>query len=365
MQHKDVFELLGILNASEKERLAFVINSKRRKGTNTNDLILYLLSQTKLPSKQDVYNGLDKKGYPFTEEGYQRMIARAYSDVLDFLNDFIQKGTKEFEEIDTVKIQILQKATLLQFLIAKKSKISLVATLREEIIKSATEFEFYPLLIEQLYLKKHESSLVDGENAYFEFEEMIAHFEMCSYWFRKASELFNLFKMKSLKTTVHSDKIFGKLLKENIGILIEGYKISNSPTVKYFLFQHQLSLLYLNKNYIKAKQKCLEMKKLVEENKSINRVARIGIIYDNLAKYDTYLSNYSEAIIWSKKAQECFGNESRNYWVSFEQEFLINVYGQNFSRAEEILTQIFNGKQKDKNDFERNTLLFYQAILFF
>ena len=83
------------------------------------------------------------------------------------------------------------------------------------------------------------------------------------------------------------------------------------------------------------------MKKLVEENKSINRVARIGIIYDNLAKYDTYLSNYSEAIIWSKNAQLCFKAGSRNYWVSLDQELLINIYQRNIPKAEQILVEIY------------------------
>ena len=364
MQHKTVFELLESLTDSEKGELVFVVNNKRRKGTYKNDLILYLLSQKKLPTKLDVYKALyKKKGEPYSEEAYQRLITRTASDVLECMTGFIQKTTLEFDEIDVIKIQILQKATLLHYLIGKKSKMALISSLREDIIKSASEYEFYPILIENLYLKKYDCSLIEGEKAYFELENSIIHFERCLSSLRKSSELFNIFKIKSLRTSVHDNKTFGKMLQEHIQTLTKEYEISSSPTVKYFLLQHELSISYLEKDYVNAKKKCLEMKKLVEENKSINRIDRLGIIYDNLAKCDVFLFDYSSALIWSKNAQLCFKNQSRNHWISLEQEFLINIYTKYFQRAEETLNTIFIGQKNNKSPFERNTLLFYKAIL--
>ena len=361
MQHKEIYELLAILTDCERNNLVLIIKSNRAKMLN--DLVVFLLSQNELPTKEQVLKALYKKEKPNSESAYQRIITRAVSDILELLNYFIKKETKEFYEIDIAKIEIHQKSALLQFLVAKKSKITLIGTLRDEIIASATEFEFYPILIEQLYLKKFHSSLLEGETAYFEFEKEIAHFESCLYSIRKANELFNILKMKSLKTSVHDKKTFGKLLRKHLNILISEYKISKSPTVQYFLFQHQLSLCYLDKKYVGAKRKCLQLKKIVEENKSINRIDRAGIIYDNLAKCDAYLLNYSQAIIWSKNAQLCFKAGSRNYWVSLDQELLINIYQRNIPKAEQILVEIYKYQKNDKSVLERDTLLFYNAIL--
>ena len=107
----------------------------------------------------------------------------------------------------------------------------------------------------------------------------------------------------------------------------------------------------------------MQLKKIVEENKSINRIDRAGIIYDNLAKCDAYLLNYSQAIIWSKNAQLCFKAGSRNYWVSLDQELLINIYQRNIPKAEQILVEIYKYQKNDKSVLERDTLLFYNAIL--
>ena len=99
----------------------------------------------------------------------------------------------------------------------------------------------------------------------------------------------------------------------------------------------------------------MQLKKIVEENKSINRIDRAGIIYDNLAKCDAYLLNYSQAIIWSKNAQLCFKAGSRNYWVSLDQELLINIYQRNIPKAEQILVEIYKYQKNDKSVLARNS----------
>ena len=159
MQHKEIYELLAILTDCERNNLVLIIKSNRAKMLN--DLVVFLLSQNELPTKEQVLKALYKKEKPNSESAYQRIITRAVSDILELLNYFIKKETKEFDEIDIAKIEIHQKSALLQFLVAKKSKITLIGTLRDEIIASATEFEFYPILIEQLYLKKFHSSLLE------------------------------------------------------------------------------------------------------------------------------------------------------------------------------------------------------------
>ena len=73
--------------------------------------------------------------------------------------------------------------------------------------------------------------------------------------------------------------------------------------------------------------------------------------------------NYSQAIIWSKNAQLCFKAGSRNYWVSLDQELLINIYQRNIPKAEQILVEIYKYQKNDKSVLERDTLLFYNAIL--
>ena len=76
-----------------------------------------------------------------------------------------------------------------------------------------------------------------------------------------------------------------------------------------------------------------------------------------------YLLDYTEAITWSKKAQCCFKAGSRNQGVSLQQELLMNIYERNISEAEKILEEILKNEKNNKSIFERNTLLFYKAII--
>ena len=365
MQHKDVFELLFILTEKEKKALVSTIKRKTKKKTYSNELIFFLLSQKKLPTKEQVVKAVYKTGSYYSEEAYCKLVQRTASDIMEMLNASISKDTGSFEEIDLGQIEIYQKLALLQYIIGKKSIITSVIIIREQIMRLAIELELYQLLIEQLYQKKYDVALLEGEKAALEIEKKIAHFERCDIAFRKAPDLYLLIKEKSLQTTVHEKSIYRAMLQKHIGILVKEYRLSKSPTVKYYLIQHQISLCYLNEDYQKAKKKCFEILELMRSNVSIRRKSRIGIMYDNLAKCDIYLKNYLEAIDYVKVAQGHYEPQSRNCWISLELEFVANLQMQNFKRAKEILENIVTGHKKSKSYFERDMLRFYKAILLF
>ena len=151
MQHKDVFDLISILTEKEKEGLVNIINNRRKKRTLSNELIFFLLSQKKVPTKEQAVKAVYKTSSNYSEVAYCKLIQRAASDIIEMLNSSVSKDTDSFEEIDLKQIELYQKLALLQYIIGKKSSISSVIIIREQIIRLATELEFYQLLIEQLY----------------------------------------------------------------------------------------------------------------------------------------------------------------------------------------------------------------------
>ena len=363
MYHKELFEILNLLNEKEKAELELILFSKKKKDTFTNNFIKFLSDQKEIPGTEDIYRKVFKNKQPLSDSSFKKLVSRATTEVLNNINIMLINNTPEdLDEKEVIKLKILQKLSALEFLMAKGSRIKTTEVLRDEIIKLATEIRFYPVLIFQLNVKKYMLAFRLGNQGLQEIEEKIKYYEACAKADKISLDL--SYKIKLEFWSVTNDIIYQKeVLNKHILILTKELESTNSPIVMYFLLYHKLWLSYAEENYENATELCMEIHKLIKENLILRNKNAYGIIYDNIAKCHIHLKNYSQAIALIKKSRELFGKGTRNYCLTLEHEFLCCFYNNQVNFAEDLLKQLLLHLKRENGPVEFDILKFYQGVI--
>lgn len=253
---------------------------------------------------------------------FDALKSRLKEKILDFLlTDISCDKQKELDEADYFIIKAKKRSAQFTQLFYSKKRIPLLYELLDEIIHLAKEYEQYSMLVDSLRFKK---SIVSSKNKKKDFEKVSEEMDKAMLFgtiYNKAEHYYNELMMigdLSSKQDKQKATVFLEgLLKE----VREGFTLTNSPIVHYYLKNLEMGYFQLQGDHLQARSTCLELLNIVRNNKSVYRRQRVGVVYDNLSRCEFYLGNFKEAAISAREGQKHFNEGSENFCIALEQEF--------------------------------------------
>lgn len=286
-------------------------------------------------------------------EGFDMLKSRLRDKVLDFIiTDICTDKKQELDEVDVAIVKIKKRSAQFWHLYYSRNRSRLLYSLIDEIISLAKKYEHYPALLESLKLKKTLNAWKAGSE---EFDML--HAEIAKYLgeYSLLIEAEHKYYQLSMQQEFISKRNKNHILisfKDSIAALSHKVDKSNSSSVKYFFMSLEMGYFELEKDYLRARSRCLEILNLARLNPCLQRKQRIGIIYDNLSRCEYHLNNYAEAAECARKAQGHFKENSENYSIALEQEnYALFALGQ-FESCESIIHRILSiTSQSELGDF--------------
>jgi tetratricopeptide (TPR) repeat protein len=295
--------------------------------------------------------------------GIQKIKSRLLKKVENLL--LLDSGTEKREigqdELDRYVVLIRRKVALFHILLSKTGNSALLVSEMEEIIRLSKKYELFSSLIEQLKFKKWLRSIREGEKVLFELNKEIDFYIRCNNALNKATDCYYIAMIRSNFKSSADKRSFQKYLRESIAILNEECRATGSPIVSYYT--KQLELMYHESlDDVKVTHDvCMELLKIVKDNKSVFRKQRIAIVYDHLASSDIRLGDFELAVKNALAAQKNFIRYSANYYTSVEYEFLARFYDEDLERSNVLCQILLKSAKNEMGDFRYAKYLFYQA----
>lgn len=341
MYYTELYELIQLLSEKEKVEFKATISkseSSAKEFSLTENLFdIFSVSENepeKIQVLKKLYKAVD------VEEKYRKLVYRTRNKIIDFLtNTYSEESNSHIDAVDNAKKNVLKKALAFQILRFKGKKIKLLETLLDEIINTSIQFEFYPILLEYLLLKKTTLGLKGGEKVFIEIDKKIQFYMHCYNALNKADQMNHYLKHLDGKTAIKS-KIDN--LQYEIELLRKEVIYTKSALIEYYKFYHEFTLYNLTSEFENAKKTGYKILSLINENKSLKRKERLGIVYVNLTLSEMHLYNYPEALKCLNYAKLYLNPGTRNFYLALEHEFLCYFYSENYKVAREIINELIN-----------------------
>lgn len=274
-----------------------------------------------------------------------------------------KKALLDKSELMTVKLR--KKIAQLNYLFFKHGAKPLVKQMLDEIVVLSKQYEYYSGLVEALRFKKNFKGFRIGEKEFFTIKKEMEFYVACSNAVTKAQDCYYLMIMRTNFQANVNPKSIQSFLRESIGDLKKEYEYTQSANVGYYLKYLEQSYFENSKDYYSAREACLEQLAIVNNNVSVYRKQRVGIIYDNLAQYDILLGQYERAINNAVAAQKHFIKKSTNYFVSKEVEFYALFYSGLYARAKSASSVLLSAVPFQSGDFRNAKYSFFRANVLF
>ena len=284
---------------------------------------------------------------------FEVLKARLKEKTLDFLlTDISTDKRDELDEADYAIIKMKKRSAQFQQLFYSKKRIPFIYGLLDEIIFLAKEYEQYSILLDHLRLEKMLISWRAGDKSFEKINEkinivwqVIAIYYKAEHYYGKLMML-NDFSGKFDKHKTLLD------LKEKIAEVRDGYELTNSPMVHYYLKNLEMGYYQIAEDHLQARSVCLELLNIVRNNKSVYRRQRLGVAYDNLSRCEFYLGNLEEAARCAREGQVHFNEASENYCIAIEQEFYAQFALEQYSQSTALVNKMMaSATRKELGEF--------------
>ncbi|MBA3901935.1 MAG: hypothetical protein H0X62_17320 [Bacteroidetes bacterium] len=327
------YNLLKTLDKQQRLELLEIFSSISKKPISSESSVKFMefmLKAKDLPTHKEIADAVYGNGKAVPEGTIRKLIYRTRNRVLDYLSVQIsERKLVASNEIDQVKIEMLNKATLWQYL-RLEGNLQVADDLQNEIIAVAEEYEFYPLLLEHLSNKRNSTILKKGEKAVKKIDLKITLYQKSFSYLNIALQWNHQLKINAGYAKYENNVLYDKeILKQSL-VLKKFHEETGSVLLKYFYLNHSFYISNATLNYTNAKQDALALLNLAKGQKPLHRKDRLGIIYNNLALLDLNLKDYGAALKYLKLGQSCFKRDTRNYYITIIQEFLIRFYDGDF-----------------------------------
>lgn len=291
-----------------------------------------------------------------------------FSKVLEALTqDKYITNTELFNQIDIANFTLRKKLLISKISIrtSNSNKTETIHVLLNEIIEEAKKYELYDILVDALNTKKY---FIGFRRGMAEFDKLNAEIKLASdcYWaLINANDLY--FKLilnnefiKAL-TKSEADEFITTAIKQ----LEVDYKSTKSEHVNYYLHIMRFALFERQKNYTAAIEQCNKLIPILKKHESISRQERMGLVYNNLSLFKTFLEQYADAAKDAKLAQKYYPDNSLNHAVSKEHEFYLHFYNEDYEAANKCLNALLSHSQIDTGEFRRSKYIYYRACVYF
>ena len=340
-----------------------VFASRKDEEPKTMRLLEFLVKNKEIVTDEDcaLYVYEKKK-----DNQFEKLKSRLKQKTLHALiNDINIDRNKEWDEIEVIAIKLRKRLSQYSFLSFSRPNQPMALVILDEIIGLAKTYEIYSILIEALRYKKYYLGYRFGRLYYKRLDNIISHYQKCNHEMMLAHESYIQTIVYKNFSSVSNNITF----KRDLKIAFEKIKMRSkgllSQNIRFYQLLIERFYYFLCENFRGTKIRELKMLKLVQEQPSLNRKARIGNALRYLSESEIYLGQFLAAADYAKKAKLYMQVNSLNYHLCQETEFLANLYSGNYQDALVISNNIIQSYSNDKQDFWKSKYLFYNAVALF
>ncbi|MBA3901195.1 MAG: hypothetical protein H0X62_13480 [Bacteroidetes bacterium] len=291
------------------------------------------------------------------------MLLRAYKKTIQLvIAGFASSNFVGLPQHEYKKINLLNKVTLLQHLKLKGANVELYNLLQDEIIQLAEKYEFYPILMEQLATKKIFHGMKFGFENVQKLSKQLSLSERSFKSLVQAIEWNHYLKPKVNKEVFDIDR--KEEILRQIGIMEAESNITGSNNIRYYMLNHKLYYYNIIESIEKRKETANEILLLLQNSKAVYSANRLGIIHSNIADIEAFESNYISAIQNLKLAKKYFPLNTKNYFLTIQEEFRCHFYNKDFDKARDVFECLKAGFHSSFNEFEKQQIKLLEACLF-
>lgn len=359
-------KLLHTLDAQQVKILKKYLTSFSTRDPNTMywELAEILLkSQSKVPSlkfcAQKLYDS--KPDYRL-----ERLKNRLYSKVLDSLLIDINTNRDIYEdELHPIQIRMRKKMILFDLLKFTPLKETVGMEMIGDIITTSKQYEFYPILLDAMYILKWNYSLKKGIDYFNKINKEIEFYEKCKFYSQRALDL-SLQMGQTATFNSKTDKTkYEKFLTDSIQELQLAFLETKVSSVGYYLKTFEMTLLSHQKMHREAKLVAISMIDYLKQNKNIGRRGRFGVWYGYISQIETELGELDSALENNMKSREYFKGNPLNIAISKKYELDIRFLQEDYSKAMKLVDELAQTDTEITGDFRRDMILYYKGCIHF
>ncbi len=296
----------------------------------------------------------------------ERLKNRLYTKVLDsLLIDINTNRDIYLDEVHPIQIRLRKKMILYELLRFTPLRESVGMEMIQDIISTSRQYEFYPMLLDAMYIRKWTYGLRKGTDFLEKTNKEIAFYEKCKQYAQRAQDLNSQLSQISVFNSKADKLKLEQFLSNSIEELRLYFLETGVKSVGFFLKTFEMTYLQLNKQIKEAKDIAVSMISYMKENRTVGRKGRFGIWYDYIAEFEMELGNFDSAIEHLYKARKYFEGSAINLAINKKLEVDVYFIRGDYQRAKELATELSGTDSKVTGDFRRDMMLYYKACCHF
>jgi len=348
---KDLHQLVHSLDSAHLKVLRYYLTGftvSEKRDVKIEKLLDFLLRAEEPPTLAEGAKAIYKSA---KDNRIEKLKSRLKAKVLDSLCLDINLNRTDIEDVDKAVLMINKRFTQFLTLYANFGYSEVAESVLNEVIISAKRYERYAILIEALGYQGSLEKFRDDQHKQVELTREMDFYRKCRKAVRKAEEAYsNFIALTSFRTQVEESVLIDQLV-DSISELKISYKEVGSPVVLYYQKLMQMTLHMQNRSYQRALTTCQELLGLIKEYDSVNRMRRIGAIYDYMSECELHRGKLHSAIRHASMARSVFCPNKVNYLIACEHQFYCAFYNKEYPKAFNIITEILSRKDIAAGDF--------------
>lgn len=360
-------QLLHSLSPQQVKVLRNYLTSFSTRDSNTK---FWELAALQLKHKDKVYSlkECSEKIYKTAPDGrIEQLKNRLYAKVLDSLLIDINTNRDIYEdETHPILIRLRKKMILYDLLKYTRLKDTMGLEMIKDIITVAKQYEFYPILLDAMYILKWNYGMRKGIQFFQDMNKQIEQVERSKGYAQRALDLYaQLGQFSTFNTKADKAKL-EEYLQQGIDELRLYFIETGIKSIGYFLKTFEMTFCQINKRTKEAKDIAISLLEYMNEHKSvIGRKGRFGICYDYIAEFEVELGNYDSALKYVLEARPYFSGSQLNLAINKKLELDIHFLKGDYIKAKELADELSQTNTKVTGDFRRDMILYYKACCHF
>jgi hypothetical protein len=359
-------KLLHTLNEQQVKILKKYLTSFSTRDPNTKfwELAEMLIESPEKVLSQSVCS--EKLYGSKTDHRILKLKNRLYTKVLDSLLIDINTNRDIYEdELHPIQVRMRKKMILFDLLKYTPLKSTLGMEMITDIISTSKEYEFYPILLDAMYILKWNYTLKKGIDYFNKINKQIEFYEKCKSYSQRALDLSIQVGQTATFNSKEDKAKHERFLSDSINELREAFLETKVSSVGYYLKTFEMNLLSFQKKRVEAKNVALSMIEFLKANKNLGRKTRFGVWYGYISQIETELGEYDSALKSNFKSREYFINSPLNIAISKKHEFQIRFLMEDYSTAMNLVDELTSTSTEVTGDFRHDIFLFYKGCVHF
>jgi hypothetical protein len=313
------------------------------KNKNKSKHLLRLI----LGNKEITQIELEKELYGVSNKvAFDKLIDRSTEKIDEILIGFNREASSLYSERNYYYFYLKRKLIVLQMKWLRGIDFDLQSQF-DKIISLSRKYEHYEILIDVLHVKQRYVAFRFGK---LEFDKIEIEIEKAEAN-RKAMLMARRINSGLGAYLMFYDSVDKEVIKKSIKLLSQGFKISKSPTIKYYLMLHEIAWLQAHNRFSKAETLLKNVLKLIIENPSVYTKTRHGDVILNLALNEIHLQQFHLVISNSLKAKEYYEEDTETMSTVLEIEFYGRFYNNEIDKCEEIIKNLYHYSRQQNSPF--------------